>query len=56
MASVATNGYRRLLKAAGVAFRKDAFALVKARMELRQEFLRNKNVVDTNHLAVILLG
>lgn len=50
------SGYRRLLKSAAILFSKDEFALLNAKKELRSEFLKNKNVVDTQEIGALLRG
>jgi hypothetical protein len=50
------SGYRRLLKSAAILFSKDEFALLNAKKELRSEFLKNKNVIDTQELGALLRG
>jgi len=40
------SGFRRLLKSAQFAFAKDVYAIDMAKTQLRQEFLKNKNVSD----------
>lgn len=48
--SLYTQGYRRLLKSAKFAFGKDINALKIARVNLRQEFEKQKNVKDPETL------
>ena len=49
-------GYRRLLRSARHAFKADVFAVDMARLQLREEFLKNKHVVDKAALDALLRG
>lgn len=49
---VAKTGYKRLLKAAQLAFRNDKTALAQAKIQLKVEFTKNKNVTDRDELQV----
>ena len=48
--------YRRLLKSAQSVFRNDTYAINMARLQLREEFLKNKNVTDPHDLAQLMRG
>ena len=50
------QGYRRLLKSARRVFRGDEFAMNQARLQLLEEFLRNRNVTDPKELAELQKG
>ena len=52
----ALAGYRRLLRTAHVVFKKDAFAVAQAKVQLRQEFLKQKDVTDQAELIELLKG
>lgn len=55
MASPASNlyktGFRRLLKGVQIAFGKDQYAIAMAKVQLRQEFLKNRHVQDSAALT-----
>jgi hypothetical protein len=50
------SGYKRLLKSAAILFSKDQFALLNAKKELRNEFVKNRNVIDPVELGALLRG
>lgn len=52
--STGINGYRRLLKAAKVAFKSDALAIMESKKELRIHFEQNKKVNDPNVLKELI--
>ena len=43
--------YRTLIRSARYLFKHDRYALSQARSQLREEFLRNKNVSDKSELG-----
>ena len=49
-------GYRRLVKAASVAFKNDSRALNLAKQQLKQEFLANRHVTDRAELDLLFKG
>lgn len=49
-------GYRRLLRSSRLAFRGDSFALKSAADQLKIEFLKNKNITDSNALEELYKG
>ena len=53
---MALSGFRRLLKTSLKAFKGDDLAIVKAREQLRSEFLRNKDVTDKKQLSELYMG
>lgn len=53
---IGTAGYKRLVKAARIAFKNDHIALGFAKVQLRAEFLKNKNVSDPSQLAELSKG
>jgi hypothetical protein len=50
------SGYKKLLKSAANLFSKDQFALLNAKKELRNEFVKNRNVIDPEELGALLRG
>ena len=50
------NGFRRLLRTSQAAFKGDNTTLRAAREQLRVEFLKNKNVIDTDELSKLHKG
>jgi Complex 1 protein (LYR family) len=52
----AKSGYRRLLRSAKHVFGKDLYAYQSARQELKAQFIKNKDVTDSNELKKLLLG
>ena len=48
--------FRRLLKSASELFRHDSFAMKNARQELRDQFMKNRNMTDHNELAALYRG
>jgi len=56
MTSNAINGYRRLLRSTRNVFKNDSFALKQARLQLKSEFIKNKNITNNNELVLLLQG
>jgi len=54
--SSALNGYRRLLKSATIVFKNDAYALKQAKIQLKNEFIKNKNITSSSELKQLLQG
>lgn len=52
----ALAGYRRLLRTANVVFKNDVFAISQAKVTLRDEFLKQKNVTDQQELTELFKG
>lgn len=52
----ALAGYRRLLRTANVVFKNDVFAITQAKIQLRAEFLKQKDVTDTAELKELFKG
>lgn len=52
----ATSGFRRLLRAARAAFKDDSKAIKLAKIQLKQEFLRNKDISNPNALNELFKG
>ena len=50
------QAYRRLLRSVQKAFGNDKFALNNARIELKKEFVKSKNVVNNNELTELYKG
>uniref|UniRef100_A0AAV1T2Y7 Complex 1 LYR protein domain-containing protein n=1 Tax=Peronospora matthiolae TaxID=2874970 RepID=A0AAV1T2Y7_9STRA len=50
------SGYRRLLRASRQAFRGDVYALQEARVALRENFLVNSQVRDSEELKALVKG
>lgn len=50
------QGYRRLLRSARHVFRGDVYAMDQARKQLREEFLRHKDVTNETELAELQKG
>ncbi|KAH7482189.1 hypothetical protein PRIC1_008324 [Phytophthora ramorum] len=50
------GGYRRLLRASRQAFRGDAYALQQARAALRENFVANRDVNDSEQLDGLVKG
>lgn len=48
--------YRRLLKSAQAVFKADTYAMAQARAQLREEFLKNKNVSSPEELKALYQG
>jgi len=53
---ISLNGFRRLLRTSQAAFKGDNTTLRAAREQLRVEFLKNKNVIDTDELSKLHKG
>ncbi len=53
---VALNGYKRLLIASRKLFSNDAYALHQSRLQLRQEFMMNKDIIDPIVLKELYKG
>jgi hypothetical protein len=53
---VSINGFRRLVRAAKIAFKSDHNALQLAKSQLKQEFILNKNVTDEINLQQLYKG
>ena len=49
-------GFRKLLRTAKYVFKGDTFAITQARITLRQDFLKNKDVTDKLQLTELLRG
>ncbi len=49
-------GYRRLLRSAHKAFAGDNYAIYSARLRLREEFFKNKDVANKEELAALVRG
>ncbi len=49
-------GYRRLLRSAHKAFAGDNYAIYSARLRLREEFFKNKDVTNKEELASLVKG
>jgi hypothetical protein len=47
----AKSGYKMLLRTAQMAFREDHYTLSQARIKLKEEFMKQKNVTDPNTLS-----
>ena len=56
MTSNAINGYRRLLRSTRNVFKNDSYALKQARLQLKSEFIKNKNITNNNELVLLLQG
>jgi hypothetical protein len=56
MSARATSSFRRLLRAARIAFKDDMKAVKLAKIQLKQEFLQNKNISDINTLNELFRG
>lgn len=56
MSAKAISGFRRLLRAARVAFKEDTKAIKLAKVQLKEEFLRNKDVSNPTVLNELFLG
>ena len=56
MTSNAINGYRRLLRSTRNVFKNDSYALQQARLQLKSEFIKNKNITNNNELVLLLQG
>jgi hypothetical protein len=52
----ALAGYRRLLRTANVVFKNDVFAVTQAKVQLRAEFLKQKDVTDKAELTELFKG
>ena len=50
----AIHGFRRLCRASKTAFKGDQYALNKAMVTLKQEFLKHKYVTDKTELGTII--
>ena len=48
--------YRQLLRSVKFAFKKDIYAINMAKIQLREEFLKNATVTDTKDLAALYKG
>ena len=56
MSSNAINGYRRLLRSTRIVFKNDLYALKQARIQLKSEFIKNKNITNNNELVQLFQG
>ena len=56
MTSNAINGYRRLLRSTRNVFKNDSYALKQACLQLKSEFIKNKNITNNNELVLLLKG
>ena len=54
--TVMSQHYRRLLKSAQAVFKADTYAMMQARAQLREEFLKNKNVSSPEELKALYQG
>ena len=54
--AAALNGYRRLLKSASIVFKNDSYALKQAKIQLKNEFIKNKYVTSSNELKQLFRG
>lgn len=54
--SSALNGYRRLLRSTKLVFKSDIYALKQARVQLREEFIKNKHITSSSELKLLLQG
>mmetsp|Transcript_9102 Transcript_9102/g.15388 ORF Transcript_9102/g.15388 Transcript_9102/m.15388 type:complete len:123 (-) Transcript_9102:194-562(-) len=52
----ALAGYRRLIRTAQVVFKNDTFAITQAKIKLREEFLKQKDVTDKATLTELFKG
>ncbi len=50
------TSYRKLMRTAKYVFKGDKFAITQARITLREEFFKNKNVTDSSKLAELFRG
>lgn len=48
--------FRKLLRSANIVFKQDLFALNQAKITLKAEFLKNKNISDPIELDALLRG
>ena len=56
MPSPAQVGFRKLLRTAKYVFKGDTFAISQARITLRQEFLKHKDISDKQQLIELFRG
>ena len=54
--SNALNGYRRLLRSTKLVFKSDVYALKQARIQLREEFIKNRHITNSSELKILLQG
>ena len=54
--SNALNGYRRLLRSTKLVFKADVYALKQARIQLREEFIKNRHITNSSELKILLQG
>ena len=47
----ARAGYRQLMRTASAVFREDVYALSQAKIKLREEFMKHKDVSDEKKLG-----
>ena len=52
----AVHSYRRLLRSVQKTFGNDKYALKNARIELKKEFVKSKNVTNSNELDELYKG
>lgn len=52
----ALAGYRRLMRTANIVFKTDVFAITQAKIKLREEFLKQKDVTDKGELKELFKG
>jgi hypothetical protein len=52
----AVHSYRRLLRSVQKAFGNDKYALKNARIELKKEFIKSKNVTNSDELDELYKG